>query len=88
MKAEAWKRKRAYSETEKTLALSILEELKQGTDLNTAQRAHPKPEGGGFIPKHALVAAYYQMVDSGEWKADESLLQKSSDETHASPFPA
>ena len=76
MKAEAWKRKRAYSETEKTLALSILEELKQGTDLNTAQRAHPKPEGGGFIPKHALVAAYYQMVDSGEWKADESLLQK------------
>ena len=76
MKAETWKQKRAYTEAEKKLALLILEELKQGTDLNTSQRANPKPDGGGFIPKHALVAVYYQMVESGQWQEDEALLRK------------
>ncbi len=76
MKAETWKQKRNYTEAELSLALAILEELKKGVQLNTAQREHPKPDGGGFIPKHALVAVYYQMVESGKWKEDETLLSK------------
>ena len=76
MKAETWKKKRSYTKAELTLALAILEELKQGVDLNTAQREHPRPDGGGFIPKHALVAVYSQMVDSGTWEEDETLLRK------------
>ena len=76
MKAETWKKKRTYSEAEKALALAILQEIRAGTELNPAQRAHPKPEGGGFIPKHALVAVYYQMVESGTWEEDEALLTK------------
>ena len=76
MKAETWKKKRAYSDAELALALAILEDLKAGVDLNVSQRDHPKPDGGGFIPKHALVAVYYQMVDSGQWEEDEALLLK------------
>lgn len=76
MKAENWKKKRAYTQAELTQAVAILEEIKAGIALNVAQRAHPKPDGGGFIPKHALVAAYTQMVESGTWPEDEALLAK------------
>lgn len=76
MKAESWKKKRAYSKEEKALAKAILEELKNGVALNAAQRLHPKPDGGGFIPKHALVAVYSNMVESGIWEEDETLLAK------------
>lgn len=76
MKAENWQKKRRYNEVEKDLALRILEEIKKGSDLSTAQRNHPKPDGGGFMPKHALVAAYYEKVDQGEWEENETLLSK------------
>jgi len=76
MKEASWKKKRAYSKAEKAQARAILEALINGVDLNRAQRMYPKPEGGGFIPKHALVAVYSQLVESGEWVEDESLLAK------------
>jgi len=76
MKAENWKKKRAYTQADLDQAVAILEEIKAGTALNVAQRAHPKPDGGGFIPKHALVAVYTQMVESGTWPEDEALLAK------------
>ena len=76
MKFENWQKKRTYSDVEKDLALAILQDIKKGVVLNVAQRAHPKPDGGGFIPKHALVAAYYQMVSSGQWEQDDALLAK------------
>ena len=75
MKAEAWQKKREYTEVELDLALEILNDLKDGVVLNVAQRAHPKPDGEGFIPKHALVTVYRQMVESGDWEEDESLLR-------------
>ncbi len=77
MKAETWQEKRDYTEGELAQALEILKDLQSGIDLNTAQRAHPKPgKGGGFIPKHALVAVYYQQVESGAWEEDDALLAK------------
>lgn len=76
MKAETWLKKRSYTETDKELALQILNEIKAGTGLQAAQKAHPRPDGEGFIPKHALVAAYYQKVESGDWEEDEALLAK------------
>jgi len=76
MKAESWQKKRNYSKVEKDLALAILEDLKNGLDLSTSQREHPKPDGGGFIPKHALVAVYHEMVNSGQWDEDDALLLK------------
>ena len=75
MKAEAWQKKRDYTEIELALALEILMDLKAGVDLNASQRAHPKPEGGGFIPKHALVSVYRQRVEAGDWEEDEVLLK-------------
>ncbi|MCB2209446.1 tRNA uridine(34) 5-carboxymethylaminomethyl modification radical SAM/GNAT enzyme Elp3 [bacterium] len=76
MKAKEWRKKREYTEAELAQALAILKDLKQGVDLNTAQRAHPKPDGGGFIPKHALVAVYRQKLENDEWEEDEALLRK------------
>lgn len=76
MKAENWQKKRKYSEVEIGLALAILEDIMKGTDLSTAQRDHPKPDGGGFMPKHALVAVYNEKVSSGQWGEDEVLLSK------------
>ncbi len=77
MNAENWHKKREYAQGELDQALAILEDLKDGLDLNTAQRRHPKPgPQGGFIPKHALVRVYYRMVKSGQWSEDETLLSK------------
>ena len=76
MKAETWKKKRAYTVVERELARAILEQLKEGIDLQSAQKMNPKPDGGGFIPKHALVAVYYQLVEDGVWDEDETLLSK------------
>lgn len=76
MKAENWHKKREYSQADLDLALEILKSIKGGMDLHSAQRAHPRPEGGGFLPKHALVAAYTRMVAQGEWVEDDQLLAK------------
>jgi elongator complex protein 3 len=76
MKAETWEKKRAYTDAERDLARAILAQLKEGVDLQSAQKLYPKPDGGGFIPKHALVAVYYQLVEDGVWAEDEALLSK------------
>jgi len=76
MKAESWRKKRDYTQAELDLALEILIAIKEGMSLNEAQRTYPKANGGGFIPKHALVAVYTQMVAGGAWEEDETLLEK------------
>ena len=76
MKAETWEKKRVYTDAERVLSRAILEQLKEGVDLQSAQKMYPKPDGGGFIPKHALVAVYYQLVEDGVWAEDEALLSK------------
>jgi elongator complex protein 3 len=74
MKAEQWYKKRDYSQVELDLALEILIKVKGGMALNEAQRLYPNPDGGGFIPKHALVAVYTRLVERGDWPEDEQLL--------------
>mgnify|MGYP001072381040 CR=1 FL=1 len=76
MKQKSWQEKRTYTQEERAQALAILLDLKKGVNLSDAQRAHPKPDGGGFIPKHALVAVYTKKIQSGEWEEDEALLRK------------
>ena len=76
MKSETWLQKREYTEVELGLALAILKDIQQGIPLNVSQREHPKPDGGGFIPKHALVAVYYEQVRQGLMPEDEALLGK------------
>ena len=60
--------------TPETLALArlILDDARSGIPVLEAVRLHPTDTG--HVSKSALVAAYQQMVESGEWEADELLL--------------
>jgi len=71
---KAWKEKRTYSSEELSLAKEVLEGLRRGMDLRKALRQHPLPDGAGFLAKHTLVAAYRELVESGEWEEDPQIL--------------
>jgi len=73
---EAWNKKRTYNASQIDLAQLVLEDIRQGQELRAALRAHPLPGGSGFLAKHTLVAAYRQLVESGEWQEDPALLAK------------
>ena len=72
---EEWQKARAYSPEVLQLARLVLEEVRQGRPVDQAVRRRPGP-GGGYLPKHALVAAYRALVASGEWAADPVLLER------------
>jgi elongator complex protein 3 len=54
------------------LARLILEEVRTGYPVMEAVRRHPVE--AGYVSKSALVAAYHQLVEQGEWQADEAIL--------------
>lgn len=56
------------------LARRVLEEVRGGVPVMEAVRRHPAHSG--HVSKPALVAAYNQLVESGEWEADEALLAR------------
>lgn len=72
---ENWLELRRYTPEKILHARQVLEEIKRGRDVTLAMRRYPLP-GGGYLPKHILVAAYYQLVESGEWPADPTLLAR------------
>ena len=72
--AKAWKEKRMNNPEELSLAKEVLEDLRCGMDLRKALRQHPLPDGAGFLAKHTLVAAYRELVESGEWDEDPQIL--------------
>lgn len=54
-----------------------LEEIRRGIPVLEALQRHPfDEEGGGYLGKHMLVAAYRQLVDSGQWAEDPALLTR------------
>lgn len=73
---EIWRKKRQHSDEDMALAYKILEEIKQGAEPRKALRSNPLPGGRGFLAKHALVAAYREKVQLGEWEDDPLLLSK------------
>ncbi len=72
---ENWQKSRVYSPDVLAVAQQVLEEVRRGKAVNQAVRRHPAP-GGGYLPKHALVAAYRGLVESGEWAEDPALLER------------
>ena len=72
--AKAWKEKRMNSPEELSLAKAALEDLRLGMELRKALRKHPLPNGAGFLAMHTLVAAYRELVESGEWEEDPQIL--------------
>ncbi len=67
----------AHSLTPEKLALArqVLAEVQRGRPVMESLRRHPAP-GGGYLGKHALVAAYYRMVEAGELPEDARLLER------------
>ncbi len=68
-----WRDARVYTPEQLQTARLVLEEVKAGRRLDRALRSHPLP-GGQLIAKHILVAAYRDLVASGEWPDDPDFL--------------
>src|SRR5581483_4676348 len=57
------------------LARRVMDEVREGRPVMDALRKHPL-EDGGYLGKYVLVAAYHQMVNAGELRADVRLLER------------
>jgi elongator complex protein 3 len=73
MEKKVWIEARQYTPEMLALAQVVLEEVRSGRTVDKAVRRHPLP-GGGYLAKHALVAAYRQLTEDGEWDPDPDLL--------------
>jgi elongator complex protein 3 len=67
-----WSEHHSLSPEKLTQAKLALEDIRRGKAVEAALRAHPW--NAAPLHKSALVAAYYRLVASGEWDADETLL--------------
>ena len=71
-----WILANTYSIEKIALAQRILEQVNSGSSLDEAVRENPLPGGEGYLGKNVLVAAYSQLVESGEWDPDPELLAR------------
>lgn len=71
----AWWQARSYTPEMLDLAHKILEEVRAGQPLSDAIRHFPLSDGG-YLAKHALVAVYRRLTESGEWTPDPGLLER------------
>jgi elongator complex protein 3 (tRNA carboxymethyluridine synthase) len=76
MNEQDWWQSRECTLEKFALAVKVLEEIQAGKQVQEAVRRHPLPDGEGYLAKHNLVAAYYQLVNRGEWLADPHLLAR------------
>jgi len=74
-KRENWKAVHALTPEKMALARLVLMDVRRGKPVMDSLRKHPAP-GGGYLGKHALVAAYNQMVEGGELEQDFRLLER------------
>ena len=72
---QRWRKFNTLTPEKLELAHHLLDEIRKGGDVMTLLRRHPL-EGGGYLNKAALVAAYNQMVDGGMMKPDKVLLER------------
>ncbi len=73
MDPEKWRAKQFTTPEQMALAKVILEEMRIGRRLDRALRSHPQPDGR-LMTKHVLVAAYRELVSSGEWQENPDFL--------------
>lgn len=74
-KRKRWKKIKALTPQKMELAHRLLERIRAGEDVMTLIRRHPL-EGGGYLNKAALVAAYKELVDAGTMEPDAALLER------------
>ncbi len=74
---EQWNERKRHTPEKLELARAALEDIQQGMKVFEAIRRHPiTAEGGGYIGKQMLVAAYREMVELGEIEEDPALLAR------------
>ncbi len=74
---EDWLEIRQYTPEKLALARKALEEIRAGEQVFEAIKHHPLTgEGGGYISKYMLVAAYRDLVERGEWEEDPAFLAR------------
>lgn len=66
-----WSKNQELTPKKMSIARLILEEMRSGVLVLDAIRHHPSHDG--HISKAVLVAAYNQLVESGEWQPDPAL---------------
>jgi elongator complex protein 3 len=49
--------------------------VEAGSEVAEAVRRNPLPEGG-YLGKHALIFAYRQLIDCGEWDLDPEMMRR------------
>ena len=74
-KRQHWKKINALTPQKLELAHRLLEKIREGGDVMVLLRRHPL-EGGGYLNKAALVAAYNEMVAAGTIEPDGALLER------------
>jgi elongator complex protein 3 len=72
VKKSTFQQLRTLTPEKLALARLILDDVRAGFPVMEAVRRHPV--GDGYVSKSALVAAYQQLVEKGEWEADEAML--------------
>jgi len=72
VKKSSFQQLRALTPEKLSLARLILDDVRAGLPVMEAVRRHPVADG--HVNKSTLVAAYTQLVERGEWTADEALL--------------
>jgi elongator complex protein 3 len=72
VKKQNWSEMRSLPPEKMAQAIHALEDVRDGKAVETALRDNTWNEAS--LHKSALVAAYHQLVESGEWEADENLL--------------
>lgn len=70
-----WQELRQYTPEKMALARRALVEVRRGKKVTDVLRRFPLPDGG-YMGKHLLVAAYRELVESGEWVEDQELLAR------------
>ena len=74
-KKQNWLKHHTLTPEKLALARKVLADVRQGSPVMDSVRKYPIPSGG-YLGKHVLVAAYNQMVDAGEMRADVRLLER------------
>lgn len=75
MDKQSWHNARQYSPEQIQIASLVLEEIRAGTPVMQAVRAHPLSIGG-YIAKHTLVHVYQQQLLAGTHPQDAQLLAR------------
>ena len=70
----SWTKNQELTQEKMEIARLILEEMRSGKLVLDAIRHHPGQEG--HLSKAVLVAAYNQLVESGEWQPDPGLQKR------------